>query len=132
MSVRIPARLRAPLLIAVAGLAVGSVDVARYGWAAGPVVVLAVVVVGVPVVLYRWGARDTDSGAAIRRQLDERQAFQRLRVQALVGRVMTLAAAGAFLGAVGAKATLWPFAVALALPVLSALVGRAFYGDRHQ
>lgn len=132
MSVQIPARLRAPLLIVVAGLVVGGVDVARYGWAAGPVVVLAAVVVGVPVVLYRWGARDTDGGAAIRRQLDERQAYQRLRVQALVGRVMTLAAAGAFLGAVSAKATLWPFAVALALPVLSALVGRAYYGDRHE
>ncbi|MGW5172626.1 hypothetical protein ACWEQU_08170 [Streptomyces nodosus] len=127
-----PPRLRAPLVIIGAGLATGLADVAVRGWATTPVVIL-VATVGLAAIGYWFvGGRDTDRAALIRREPDERQAQQRLQVQALVGKAMTLAAAVAFATAVALDATLWPFAIALALPVLTAAVGWARYGDRQR
>jgi hypothetical protein len=53
--------------------------------------------------------RDSDFAAMLREQAGERQAERRLKLQALVGRVTALAASAAFLAAIAAKATLWPF-----------------------
>jgi hypothetical protein len=59
----------------------------------------------------------------LRVQADERQRTRRLRIQALVGRVTAVAAAGAYVGAVAARATVWPFGVALAVPFLAFVAG---------
>jgi hypothetical protein len=79
---------------------------------------------------YLWGRRDTDMGAAIRRQLDERQAYARLRVQALVGRVLSAAVAVAFVVASATKAMLWPWAVLLGLEAVAFFAGWLMYSER--
>ncbi|MGI5518359.1 hypothetical protein [Streptomyces sp. CA-106131] len=132
MSKHVPPRLRAPLKIVALGVAVGALMVALHGWATGPIVILASLLVLAPISYYVWSGRDSDTASAVRGQMDERQAYRRLQVQALVGRVMSLAAAIGYLIAVSINATLWPFAVALGLPVLTAIGGWAFYGDRHE
>jgi MFS family permease len=129
---RIPPRLRAPFRVLAVGVVIIAVAIATHGW--GPPVYLVLV----PFVLlvaggyYVWGAQDSDSAAMIRREPDERQAYRQLKVQALVGKVMSLASAVAYLVAVGLKASFWPFGIALALPVLTALVGWRLYRDRGQ
>jgi hypothetical protein len=132
MTSPISPRLRAPLVIIGVGLATGAADVAARGWATTPVVILAATVVLAAIGYWIAGGRDTDRGALVRREPDERQAQQRLQVQALVGKVMSLAAALAFAAAVALRANLWPFAIALALPVLTAAVGWARYGERQE
>jgi hypothetical protein len=66
----------------------------------------------------------------MRHQTHERQADPQQRVQALVGRVMSVAVAVAYLAAVAAHATLWPFAVLLCLPLVAFVVGWVVSGDR--
>jgi hypothetical protein len=123
----IPPRLRAPALLAVGALVVLAIGGATHGWASVAYVVpIPVVVV---IALYISGGRDNDMGAAIRYELDERQAYERLKVQALVGRVLSLAVAVAYLVASAAKVALWPWAILLGLMVISFLVGRLVYGE---
>ena len=121
-------RLRAPVLFAAGTLIVLVVGGATRGWSSlADVVPIPLIVL---VALYALGGRETDSGALIRRQLDERQAYDRLRVQALVGRVLSLAVATAYTIAVATKATLWPWAILLGLMTISFVIGRLLYGDR--
>jgi MFS family permease len=120
-------RLRAPVVLAAASLVALAIGGATHGWASVPDVV------PIPVVLvvgfFILGGRDSDPGAAVRRQLDERQVEQRLKVQALVGRVMSLAAAVGYIVASATSATLWPWAVLLGLVVISFLAGWVAYGQ---
>jgi hypothetical protein len=105
---------------------------ATRGWssllhAPGPLAIVAwVLVVGV----YLWSRRDTDLGAVLRRQPDERQAYVRLRVQALVGRVFSVAVAVAYVVASATKVMLWPWAVLLGLLAVAWLAGWLMYGER--
>jgi hypothetical protein len=62
-----------------------------------------------------------------RRQVDERQAAQRLQVQALVGRVMGLAVAYSI--AVATGSALWLYGILLGVLVLSLLAGWLRYGE---
>lgn len=128
----IPPRLRAPLKVIVAGAVIIAVMVAVHGWAPPVYLVLVPFVVLAAAGYYVWGAQDSDAAAVIRQETDERQAYRRLKVQALIGKVMSLAVAVAYLAAVGLKTALWPFAIALALPALTALVGWALYRERGQ
>jgi hypothetical protein len=121
-------RLHGPLRLAAGALAVMAIGGATYGWASiadvAPIVIVAIVG------LYLWSARDSDSGALIRRQLDERLEHQRLQVQALVGRVLSLAVAVAYTIAVAAKATLWPWAILLGVMAVAFVGARLHYGER--
>jgi fatty acid desaturase len=65
----------------------------------------------------------------VREQADERQAYRRLRIQALVGRITTLAAGTAFLAAVAARITLWPFYIFITVPGVTFLAGWLVYRD---
>ncbi len=123
----LPPRLRAPILLVVLAAVPLALDGAAYGWTG--VFFVAPVVLVIAVGLYALGGRDSDAGALIRRRADERLASQRLRVQALVGRVMALAVAVAYLAAVAAKATLWPFAALLVVLVASFAAGWWIYGE---
>ncbi len=124
----IPPRLRTPLIGLVGGAVIAAVAMVAYGWGSllhlGPVIVLG------PALYYVWGGRDSDSAAMIRRQVDERQAYRQLRIQAVVGRVMSGGASIAFLAAWAAKATLWPFEIFLALFVVALLAGWVVTRDR--
>ena len=87
----IPPRLRAPLMMLVFGAVFAAVAVAAYGW--GSLLHLGPVIIAGPVVYYVWGGRNSDSAAMIRQQVDERQAYRGLKIQAVVGRVMSMAPA---------------------------------------
>jgi hypothetical protein len=121
-------RLRAPAVLAAASVVALVVGGATHGWAS-VADVLPIPLVAV-VALFIIGGRDSDRGAAVRRQLDERQAEQRLRIQALVGRVLSLGVAVAYIAATVAKATLWPWAVLLGLVACSFVGGWLAYGER--
>jgi hypothetical protein len=124
----IPPRLRSPLIMLVFGALFGAVAVAAYGWGSllhlGPVIVLG------PAVYYVWGGRNSDQAAMIRYQVDERQAYRRLKIQAVVGRVMSGGASIAFLAAWAAKAMLWPFEIFLALFVVALIAGWVITRER--
>ena len=66
----------------------------------------------------------------IRYQTDERQAYRQLKIQAVVGRVMSGGASIAFLAAWAAKATLWPFEIFLALFVVALIAGWVITRER--
>ena len=124
----IPPRLRAPLMMLVFGAVFAAAAVAGYGWRSllhlGPVIIAG------PVVYYVWGGRNSDSAAMIRQQPDERQAYRGLKIQAVVGRVMSIGTSVAFLAAWAAKATLWPFEIFLALFVVALLAGWVITRER--
>lgn len=126
-STSISPRLRAPALLAAAAAVALVVGGATHGWAS-VADVLPIPLVAV-VALFILGGRDSDRGAAVRRQLDERQAEQRLKVQALVGRVLSLAVAVGYIVATSTKAALWPWAILLGLLTISFLGGWLAYGD---
>jgi hypothetical protein len=124
----IPPRLRTPVMMLVFGAVFAALAVAAYGW--GSLLHLGPIIVAGPAVYYVWGGRDSDSAAMIRRQVDERQAYRGLKIQAVVGRVMSIGACVAFLAAWAAKATLWPFEIFLALFAVGLLAGWVITRER--
>jgi hypothetical protein len=123
----IPPRLRAPLTMLVGGTVIDAVMVAAYGW--GALISLGPLTLAAAAGYYVLTGRDIDFAAMLRRQDDERQAYRRLKIQALVGRITTLAAAIALLAAIAAKITLWPFYVFLTVPGITFLAGWAIYRE---
>jgi hypothetical protein len=127
MRTQIPTRLRAPTIMVTGGATVVvTVGIVR-GWSSAQSAVPVVVLLAVG--YYLWAGRDTDSGAVIRHQTDERQAALRVKVQALVGQVMSFAAVVTYLIAVAAKATLWPFAILVCLPAATFAAGWLIYRE---
>jgi hypothetical protein len=124
----LPPRLRAPVYMLVGG---GVIDViAGVSWGWHSLISLVPLTLVAAAGYYVLARRDTDFSAMLRDQADERQAYRRLKIQALTGRLTTLAAAVAFLVASAAKATpLWPFALFLAIPGVAFLAGWAVYRD---
>ena len=121
-------RLRAPLVF----IALSSVPVwvggSVYGWRSVPDMIP--VVIALAAALYIIGGTDTDAGAVVRRQADERQADQRLRVQALVGRALSVSVAVAYGIAVARGTALWPYAILLGILTVSFFGGWLYYGER--
>jgi hypothetical protein len=109
----VPARLRAPVTMLAGGAVICAVSVAAWGWETlvSLVPVTLVAVAG----YYVIAGKDSDFAAMIRAQADERQAYRRLKIQALV---------------VWAKVTLWPFTIFLLVPGLTFLAGWLVYRDR--
>ena len=123
----IPPRLRAPVYMLVGGAAIDVIAGAAWGW--GSLVSLGPITVAAAVGYYVLAGRDSDFSAMLRDQADERQAYRRLKIQALVGRVMTAAVAIGYLAAAVAKATLWPFAIFVALAGVTFLAGWLVYRE---
>jgi hypothetical protein len=124
----LPARWRAPTLLIIAALIALVVGGASHGWKTVLYVIPILLAVGA--IVFVMAGRDTDYGASLRHERDERQALQRLKIQALVGRVLSLAVATAYLIASIAKAALWPSAILLALMAISFIAGQLVYGQR--
>jgi hypothetical protein len=120
-------RLRAPAGLAIGGTVIAAALVAGQGWAAA--IPVEAVMVAMAIGYYVWGGKDTDLGAVIGSRADERQASLQMKVTALQGKVMILAAAAAFLIAIAVKATVWPFALLVAVAGVSGFVGWAIYRD---
>jgi hypothetical protein len=120
--------MRAPARLLIGGLVALGVGGATHGWGTVPdILPIPVILV---VAFYVWGGRESDLGAALRSQLDERQAHQRLKIQALVGRVLSLGVALAYIAAAATKTVLWPWAALLGVTALTLLIGWLVYGER--
>ena len=130
MTRSIPARLRAPVYMAVGGAVIDTLAVAAWGW--GSLISLGPITVAAVVGYYVLAGRDTDFSAMLRDQADERQTYRRLKIQAFVGRITTLAAVIAYLTAAVAKATLWPFAIFVAVPGVTFLLGWLVYREHNE
>ena len=123
----IPPRQRAPVSILVGGAVIAAVVVPARGW--GTLVSLGPLTAVLAAGWYLSGGRDSDFGALMRDKADERQAYRRLKAQALVGIVMSAAVGVAYLAALAAKATLWPFAILVFVPGVTFIVGWTIYRE---
>ena len=120
-------RLRTPTLFAAAALVVLLIGGAINGW--NTLIYIIPIPIAIAVALYVLGEREGDAGDVIRKHVDERQAYERLKVQALVGRVLSIAVAVAYFVASASKTVLWPWAILLGLMVVSFLTGWLIYGE---
>jgi hypothetical protein len=121
-------RLRAPAQMALIGLAATVAIAVGQGW--GNAIPFAVLIVALAVVSYVLGGRDTDRGALIGSRADERQASLQMKVTAFQGKVLSAAAAVAFLVAIAVNAKpLWPFILFVAVSGVSGMVGWGIYHD---
>ncbi len=123
----LPPRLRMPVQMIVGGAIVTVISVIITGWVAAAFLVPFVVIAAAW--YYYLGGGDSDVAAVVLGRGDERQAYRRLRMQALVGRVLSLGVAVISIVAVGTKVALWPVAVLVALIPLSLLAGWAMYRE---
>ena len=122
-----PPRLRAPVIMLAGGAVIAAVAVAA--WGRGSLLSIGPVTLAAAAGYYVVAGRDSDFAAMLREQADERQAYRRLKIQALVGRITTLAASVAFLAAIAAKATLWPFYIFITVPAVTFLAGWLVYRE---
>ena len=121
-------RMRAPLILLAAAVIAVIAGGTTYGWSSVLYVVpILAVVVLVP---YLLSGRDSDVGASLRRQVDERQQLQQLKVQALVGRVLSVAVVVGYAVALATDSLLWPWAVLLGVVAVAFLGGWIIYGER--
>jgi hypothetical protein len=123
----VPPRLRAPLCILAGGAAIGVVVPPAHGWKT--LLGLGLFTVLCAAGWYLAGGRDSDFGALMRDKADERQAYRRLKVQALVGIVTSGAVGVAYLAALAAKATIWPLGILIFVPGVTFIVGWAIYRE---
>jgi hypothetical protein len=123
----LPPRLRMPAQMLVVGTVGTVIGVIVWGWVA------AVTILPFTLIVAAWyyvlGGTDSDVAAIVLGRGDERQAYRRLRMQALMGQVMSVAVGVTFIVAVATKTTTWPFAVLVPLPVLSLVVGGLIYRE---
>lgn len=124
----LPARWRSPAILSAVALAAVIAGGATHGWSTVPYVLP--IPAAVLVFMSVMARTDTDYGASLRFQYDERQSAQRYKIQALVGRVLSLAVAVAYAAALAVGATIWPYAVLLVLMALTFVAGRIRY-DEH-
>ncbi len=124
----LPPRWRSPAILGAVALVALVIGGASHGWKT--VLYVLPIPLAVATFMYAMAGRDSDYGAVLRRQLDERQALQRLKIQALVGRVLSLAVVIAYFIAIAAKAVLWPWAILLGVMAISFFAGQLIYGER--
>ena len=103
----LPPRLRMPVQMLVVGT-IGTVfGVIAWGWTATVTILPFTLIVAAW--YYVLGGRDSDLSAVVLGRGDERQEYRRLRMQALMGQVMSLAVGVTFIIAVATKTASWPF-----------------------
>jgi peptidoglycan/LPS O-acetylase OafA/YrhL len=123
----LPPRLRMPVQMLAVG-AVGTVfGVIAWGWAATVTILPFTLLVAAW--YYVLGGRESDMSALVLGRGDERQEYRQLRMQALMGQVMSLAVGVTFIIAVATKTTTWPFAVLVPLPILTLVAGGLIYRE---
>jgi hypothetical protein len=124
----LPPRWRSPAILAIVAIVALAIGGASHGWKS--VLYVVPIPLAVATFMFAMAGRDSDYGAVLRRQLDERQALQRLKIQALVGRVTSLAVAIAYFIAIAAKTELWPWAILVGVMAISFIAGQLVYGER--
>jgi hypothetical protein len=121
-------RLRNPVMMVTGGTAFAIAIVIGQGW--GNAIPFEAVILALAIASYVWGGRDTDRGALMGSRADERQASLQMKVTAFQGKVMTLAAAAAFLYAIAVNARpLWPFIFFMLVAGASGSLGWGIYRE---
>jgi hypothetical protein len=123
----LPPRLRTPVRMLVGGSVITVIGVIINGWVAAAFLIPFVVIF--TVWYYVLGGGDSDLAAVVLGQGDERQAYRRLRMQALMGRVLSLAVGVISIVAVAVKATLWPVLLLVGLLPVTLLAGWVLYRE---
>jgi hypothetical protein len=125
----IPARLRKPLVLALAGAMFAVAWVVRGGptwWFSILVVVATAVRV---IVLYVRGGQDTDEGALAGSRADERLKMLAAQSWAVAGKVAMAAAFIGLAAAIAVRGNWWrPFAIMIGVTGLGYLFGLSNYG----
>jgi hypothetical protein len=124
----LPPRLRMPVQMLVVGAVGTAIGVILWGWAA--LVTILPFTLIVAAWYYYLGGGDSDAAAVVLGHGDERQAYRRLQMQALGGRVLSMGIAVVSIAAVAAKATLWPVVILIGLIPVSLLAGWMLYRER--
>jgi hypothetical protein len=127
MSRSLPPRWRAPAILIAAAIVALVIGGVTHGWSTVPEILPIPVAVGVW--LYMNAGRDTDYGAFLRRELDERQRLRRLRTQALVGRTLSVGLGVAYVVALATGSQIWPWVVGVGLMAVTFVVGFVAYGE---
>jgi hypothetical protein len=119
-------RLRAPAAMIVGGAGLAAAVVVARGWKSAIGVVLIVVIAAVG--YYIVGGRDSDFGAMIGREVDERQKLLRTRAQALAGVAVAFTAVIGYTVAIALRDPVWPFALFAGVDVAAFITGLVIFG----
>jgi hypothetical protein len=119
-------RLWTPAIAIVAGSAIAaSVGISQSWWSALASELIALVWA---VSIYVIGGRDSDVGAAVGAQGDERQELVKLRAARLCLAVVVVAIVAGCLSAAATKNPIWPFQAGAVLIGIAYFYGLWFYG----
>jgi hypothetical protein len=124
----LPPRWRSPAILAIVAVVALAIGGASHGWKT--VLYVLPIPLAVGTFMFAMAGRESDYGAVLRRQLDERQSLQRLKIQALVGRVLSLAVAIAYVVVIATRAVLWPWAILVGVMAIAFVAGQLIYGER--
>jgi hypothetical protein len=121
-------RLRAPAAMIVGGAGLAVADGVARGWkqAIGVVVITVIAAIG----YYIVGGRDSDFGAMVGAQVDERQNLLRTRAQALAGVAVAFTAVIGYTVAIALKDPVWPFLLFALVDVTAFVAGLVIFGAR--
>jgi hypothetical protein len=124
-------RLRTPAVAVLAGTAIAvAVGIHQSWWSA---LFSEAVALGWAAGLYRIGGKDTDIGAIVGAQGDERQELVKLRAARLCLAVVVVAVVAGCLIAAATKHAIWPFQAGAVLIGLAYFYGLWLYGtDRDE
>jgi len=119
-------RLWTPAIAIVAGSAIAaSVGISQSWWSA---LASELIALGWAVSIYAIGGRDSDVGAALGAQGDERQELVKLRAARLCLAVVVVAIVAGCLIAAATKNPIWPFQAGAVLIGIAYFYGLWFYG----
>jgi hypothetical protein len=126
MTARNHRRLWTPAIAVLAGSAIAVAVGISQSWISA--LTSELVALGWAVSLYVIGGKDTDIGAAVGAQGDERQELVKLRAARLCLAVVVVAVVAGCLIAAAAKHAIWPFQAGAVLIGVSYFYGLWFYG----
>jgi glucan phosphoethanolaminetransferase (alkaline phosphatase superfamily) len=126
MTARKHRRLWTPAIAVVAGTVIAVAVGIHQSWLSA--LVSELVVLGWAVSLYVIGGRDSDVGAVVGTQGDERQELVKLRAARLCLAVVVVAVVAGCLIAAATKHAIWPFQAGAVLIGVAYFYGLWFYG----
>jgi glucan phosphoethanolaminetransferase (alkaline phosphatase superfamily) len=129
MTVKKHSRLLTPAIAVLAGTTIAVAVGIRQGWQYA--LVSEAVALAWAVSLYVIGGKDTDIGAVVGAQQDERQELVKLRAARLCLVVVVVAVVAGCLIAAATKNPIWPFQVVAVLIGIAYFYGLWLYGTDH-
>jgi hypothetical protein len=112
----------------VGGAGLAAAVVVGQGWKAAVGVAVIALIAGAG--YYIAGGRDSDLGAMVGRQADERQDLLRTRAQALAGVAVAVAAVIGYTVAIALRDPVWPFILFAGVDIAAFTAGLVIFGAR--